>query len=195
MKVSLWRIMGGVTCAACLLLGVVVSVAAGASQEASAGVGSFGGLESPLAGSPGEEVTGRLSSPEALAEDAQSRMAFSGYGRAQAVALAKRVFGVGGPQWDASQDPGAGRITGYVGEDAAAEVLPDGQHVLLDSSMPLRSVLGSGQLAPVSLSLNASGESYVPANPLVPVVIGKNAAEGVSFQFGLPTYHPGIWWW
>ncbi len=185
MKISLWRLIGGVMCVACLLLGVAVAVADGASQEASAGAESLGGLESPLVGSPGEEGAGRLSSPEALAEDARSRTAFSGYGRAQAVALAKRVFGVGGPQWDASQDPGAGRITGYVGEDAAAEVLPGGQHVLLDSSMPLRSVLGSGQLAPVSLSLSAGGGGYMPTNPLVPIVIGKNAAEGVSFQFGL----------
>jgi hypothetical protein len=80
---------------------------------------------------------------------------------------------------------GAGKITAYDGEDVAAETLPNGRHLLLESSLPLRSVLGSGRLAPVSLALNASGSDYEPANPLVPVVISKNVAEGASFQFGL----------
>jgi tripartite motif-containing protein 71 len=191
MKFSLWRLIGGVMCVACLLLGLAVSVADGASQEASGGLGSFGGLESPLAEPVGggrqaaEEAMARLSSPEVLAEDARSRTAFSDYRRREAVALAERVFGIAAPHWTAPQDQGSGKITGYVGENMAQEVLPDGKHVLVDSSLPLRSSVGDGQLQPVSLGLSSTGAGYVPANPLVPVVIGKNAAEGVSFEFGL----------
>jgi hypothetical protein len=139
-----------------------------------------------------EERAVWLSSPEALAEDARSRTAFVGYKRGEAVALAKQVFGLAMPRWTPPQDQGSGHITSYVGENMADEVLPDGRHVLVDSSVPLRSAQGSGQLKPVVLGLSSTASGYVPANPLVPLVIGKSAAEGVAFQFGLrmtPTAH------
>jgi YD repeat-containing protein len=186
---SLSKLMVAAACVLCLLLVVLAPAEAVSAQEAL----SAGGLESSLVGGLGggggqqaaEEAQVRLSSPEALAEDAGSRTAFAGYGRDAAVALAKRVFGIARPRWTPPQEGGPGKITGYIGENIAQEVLPDGKHVAVESSVPLQSSVGDGQRQPVSLALISTEEGYVPANPLVPIVIGKNPAEGVSFASGL----------
>ena len=39
----------------------------------------------------------------------------------------------------------------------------------------------SGEPTPVSVALRDEGGSYVPANPLVPISISKEAATGASF--------------
>ncbi len=190
MKMSLSKLMVAAACVLCVLVVVLAPAEAVSAQE----VLPVGSLESPLVPGLGvgggqraaeEAAAARLSSPEALAEDARSRTEYSGYGRAAAAALAKRLFEVGESQSELPQAQGAAEITGYIGEDAAAETLPNGSHLLLDSSMPLRSAVGSGHLAPVSLALTSTESGYEPANPLVPVVISKDASEGVSFQFGL----------
>lgn len=183
-SVLLWRVLVA-TVLAVLVVFVAMSARALASEPVagdvvSGGLGGGGLMEAPQAAAG--EAAG-LSSPEALAEDARSRSEFAGYGRDQAVALAKRVFGLGSSS-GGMPGQGAGKVA-YLGEDAAAETLPDGQHLLLESGMPLRSAVGLGHLAPVSLSLNEGGSSFSPSNPLVPVVISKSVAEGVSFQFGL----------
>jgi tripartite motif-containing protein 71 len=198
MKMWLSKLIAAVVCVLCVLVAVLAPAAAVSAQE----VLPAGGLESSLVPGLGigggrqaaEEAAARLSSPEALAEDARSRTAFAGYKRGEAVALARQVFGIATPRWTPPQDQGSGHITSYVGENMAEEVLPDGKHVLVDSSIPLRSAQGSGQLKPVALGLGSTASGYVPSNPLVPVVIGKSAAEGVAFQFGLrmtPTAHAG----
>jgi hypothetical protein len=188
MKMLLSKLMVAVACVLCALAVLLAPAEAASAQEALPG-----GLESPLVLGPGsgsgqqaaEEAAARLSTPEALAEDARSRTAFTGYKREEAVALAERVFGIAVPHWTPPQDQGSGKITAYAGEHMAEELLPGGQHVLIDSSLPLRSAMGSGQEKPVSLDLNSTGTGFQPANPLVPVVLGKTAAEGVSFEFGL----------
>lgn len=175
------------------LAGVPGALAAEASPPAGGGLtGEAGSILMQSTGAAQDAAeeeaakAARLASPEALAEDARSRSAYSGYGRAASIGLAKRLFGIGESASHMPQDQqGAAKITNYDGENVAAETLPDGKHLLLDSSMPLRSAIGSGQLAPVSLSLASTGSGYEPANPLVPVVIAKNAAEGVSFEQGL----------
>jgi hypothetical protein len=186
MKVSLSKLVVAGACVLVVVLGLVGSVSA---QEAL----PAGGLESSLMAGLGvgsgqqaaEEAAARLSSPEALAEDARSRMAFAGYKRGEAVALAKQVFGIATPRWTPPQDQGSGKITKYVGTNMAEELLPDGEHVLVASSLPLRSSIGSGEEKPVALGLGSTGSGYVPANPLVPVVLGKTPREGVSFEYGL----------
>ncbi|MGA8352793.1 MAG: hypothetical protein WB698_01320 [Solirubrobacteraceae bacterium] len=201
-RVERWIRTGIATAAMLAALSVASSATAAETGSLSwgAGAGLSIATESPLVEGLGagggrqaaEEAAARLSTPEALAEDARSRMAFAGYKRGEAVALAKQVFGIATPRWTPPQDQGSGHITSYVGEDMADEVLPDGKRVLMDSSVPLRSAQGSGQLKPVALGLGSTASGYVPANPLVPVVIGKSAAEGVAFQFGLrmtPTAH------
>lgn len=146
------------------------------------------GLESPLIAGlgfgPGQQVAEEAPrpSPPVPVEDATE---YSGYDRAQAVALAEQAFGIEHPAWVAPQNQGSGTISKYVGSHMAEELLPDGQHVLVASSLPLRSAVGSGQEKPVSLGLSSTGSGYMPANPVVPVVLGKTPGEGVSFQFGL----------
>ncbi|MHB2000902.1 MAG: virginiamycin B lyase family protein [Solirubrobacteraceae bacterium] len=123
-----------------------------------------------------------LASPQAVAERLRSRTQFEGDDGAAALSLAKRFFGVGAPAWAGLEAEGAGKITGYLGEyGAVAEV--GGRHELVQSNFPLRSSVGSGQLAPVSLKLAAHGSSYEPANPLVPVSIASTPGGGVSFPF------------
>jgi RHS repeat-associated protein len=193
MKISLWRLIGGVVCAACLLLGGAIAVAARAevaSSQAPAG---------PLAGSGGssmEWLTGgdearvvreaMLASPEAVAERARSQTEFEGLSGSGAVSLAERTFGIQRPAWRGPTlgDPGA-HIERYLGENEAAEVLPNGKHVVAQSTVPLRSAVGSGQLEPLSLGLQSEGGVYKPANPLVPVSISKQPAGGVTFPLGV----------
>jgi hypothetical protein len=195
MKFSISKLVVAVAFVVCVAAFVLAYVAAVSAEEVLGQGGPSGGVESPLIGGARQSAEERavwLSTPEALAEDARSRTAFVGYKRGEAVALAKQVFGLAMPRWTPPQDQGSGYITSYVGENMADEVLPDGRHVLVDSSVPLRSAQGSGQLKPVVLGLGSTASGYVPANPLVPLVIGKSAAEGVAFQFGLrmtPTAH------
>lgn len=189
MKMSLSKLIVAAACVLCVLVVVLAPAEAVSAQEAL----PTGGLESSLMPGLGigggqqaaEEAEARLSTPEALAEDARSRMAFAGDKRDAAVALAKQVFGIEHPHWTPPQDQGSGRITKYAGSKLAEELLPDGAHVLVASSLPLRSSIGSGEEKPVSLELSSTGSGYAPANPLVPVVLGKTPGEGVSFPLGL----------
>jgi len=126
-----------------------------------------------------------LSSPEAASQREQSRTEYEGIGGPEAIALAESKFGIENPGWTPPGSGEGGQITKYIGEDAAQERTAGGQHVLLASSVPLRSAVGSGQLAPVSLGLVDRGGSFVPANPLVPVSISTSASGGVTFPLGL----------
>jgi RHS repeat-associated protein len=125
----------------------------------------------------------RLSSPEAVAERERSRTAYAGLGASAAVQLAEQVFEVQRPSYTPPGEEGGAHIATYLSQHAAQQSLPSGQRLLLTSTIPLRSTIGSGQLAPVSLSLDEGAAAYAPANPLVPVSISKTAAGGVSFPY------------
>src|SRR5262245_56711670 len=104
MKLS-WRAAAVVAA----LWSVMILAPANVLASESLGVGGEGSvLSGPVGGAVqgAEEESVRLSSPEALAEDARSRSEFQGYRRAAAVALAKRVFGIENPHWVAPQDQG-----------------------------------------------------------------------------------------
>lgn len=127
-----------------------------------------------------------LASPEAVAERARSRTKFEGLKALEAVSLAQKTFGVGRPAWLGPSGGVAGaRVERYLGEDQAAVVLPGGKRVLAQSTVPLRSAVGSGVLAPLSMSLREENGAFEPANPLVPVSIAKRPAGGVSFPYGI----------
>ncbi len=64
-------------------------------------------------------------------------------------------------------------------------MLSGGQHVVVSSTTPIRTESVPGHPVPVSLALHDDGEGYVPANPVVPVVISKRAQSGIAFPFGL----------
>jgi hypothetical protein len=182
---------------ACLVFGLfsfcVWPVVASAVEDASSG-GSVSLLGAPTVIAGGESLIGgqrasaeeaRLASPEAVAEREASRTEFVGLGREASVALAEKDFGIDHPSWSPPEGESGGRITQYVGENSAIETLPNGKRVVLASTVPLRSSVGSGQNAPTSLVLQDRGESYQPENPLVPVSISKDAGAGASFPLGI----------
>jgi RHS repeat-associated protein len=123
--------------------------------------------------------------PEQVSVDAESRLKFSGLGKAAALSLAEEDFRVEQPSWTPPGAEDGGKVEGYVGEHGAVVALPNSaQHVVVSSTVPLRSNNGSG-LAPVSFSLRESDGLYVPANPLVQVAIAAKASGGVSFASGV----------
>jgi RHS repeat-associated protein len=179
----------------CLLFcGGLASWAAGVSQAASSTEG--GGvslLSAPFVTSASPEQAGevqaereaKLAAPEAVAERLASRKQYEGLHGEEAVALAKQVFSIEHPSWTAPDSAGEGRITKYLGENTATEVSASGKHLLLESTVPLRSAVGSGQLAPTSLTLEEREGAFVPANPVVPVSIAKTPAGGMSLPLGI----------
>jgi RHS repeat-associated protein len=123
--------------------------------------------------------------PQQISADEASRTAFAHLDHAAAIDLAKQDFHVERPSWmPPSQEEGA-RVEKYVGDYAAAEVLPGGQHVVASSTIPLQTDNDAGQPAPVSLTLQESGEGYTPENPIVPVVISKQAQNGIALPQGI----------
>ncbi len=144
-------------------------------------------ISGPLLGSEqvanAEEV--ELSNPNAVAERAASRMQYVGLDRDGAVALAEKLFHIERPSWTAPGADGEGHIEKYLGETAAVEETTSGEHMLVESTVPLRSAIGSGQLEPTSLTLREAGSAFVPANPVVPISISKTPSGGVSLPMGI----------
>ena len=188
------RFVGRLVVWCVLLSGGLACWAAGTSQAAlSTESGGVSLLSASLVTAASPEQAGemqaereaKLATPEAVAERLVSRKQYEGLHGEEAVALAKQVFAIGRPSWTAPDSAGEGRITKYLGENTATEVSSSGQHLMLDSTVPLRSAVGSGQLAPTSLTLEKREGTYVPANPLVPVSIAGTPGGGVSLPLGI----------
>jgi RHS repeat-associated protein len=164
----------------CCLAGPAVALA-----EVSGGAVSGGGAPRSLSlGSPFQPV--QSVTPQQVSADVASRTAYEGLGRGTAVALAKRDFHIETPVWTTAGAEEGVHLERYLGESAAVEKLPGGQHVVVSSTIPLRTDNGAGELAPVSLALQPDGEeSYVPKNPLVTVVISRQARGGISLPLGI----------
>ncbi len=138
------------------------------------------------AGEIQSEREARLAAPEAVVAREASRTLFEGLSGSGAVSLAEKTFGIEHPTWTPpGSSAGEGHVTKYVGDDDAAMVSPSGAHLLVASTVPLRRGVGSGQLAPTSLTLHEHEGSYVPASPVVPVSISKTAGAGVSLPLGI----------
>jgi RHS repeat-associated protein len=177
-------------CTAVCVLGVATAlahgeVAAGSSTSLLSDAPLGSGVQvSPLLA--GEQVALRqalLESPLAVEERAASRTRYEGLARAGVLTLAEGVFSVQRPRWSppsSTEEP----ITSYLGEDTAT-VSAGGKHLLMASSVPLRSAVGSGRLEPTSLALREQGGAFVPANPVLPVSIAKDPAGGVSLPAGV----------
>jgi RHS repeat-associated protein len=120
---------------------------------------------------------------ESAGEDAATRTRYRGLGRDAAVALAKRVFDVEHPGWSPPEADG-GRIERYYGNNAALQRLPNGSHVVVSSSVPLR-VDGGDGLVPTSLALRDEGGVFVPEHPVAPVEIASRPEGGITFVQGI----------
>jgi RHS repeat-associated protein len=123
--------------------------------------------------------------PAAIAQRAASRTRFEHLRRKEAVALAESAFGIEHPSWTAPDSAGEGHITKYLSQTLASEVSPSGTHLVLASTVPLRSAVGTGRMAPTSLTLQRQGAAFVPSNPVVPVSIARAPSAGVSLSFGV----------
>jgi RHS repeat-associated protein len=133
------------------------------------------GNEGAVASEEAERAT-----PGAVAEREISRTAYKGLNRGAAIALAEKDFRIARPSWTSPEGQGAGHITKYLGDATAVEALPNGKHLLIQSTVPLLSTVGSGQSEPTSLTLEDKGDSYQPANPPVSVSISKTPSGGVT---------------
>jgi hypothetical protein len=78
------------------------------------------------------------------------------------------------------------RVERFIGDHLArVDVGPRGLPAVVASPLPLRARDASGALHPVDLSLERSGASFVPSNPLVDVRLGDRSGEGVSLPGGV----------
>ncbi|HEY4915431.1 MAG TPA: RHS repeat-associated core domain-containing protein, partial [Solirubrobacteraceae bacterium] len=123
--------------------------------------------------------------PAAIAQRAASRTRFEHLRRKEAIALAESAFGIEHPSWTPPDSAGEGHITKYLSQSLASEVSPSGTHLVLASTVPLRSAVGTGRMAPTSLALQRQGAAFVPSNPVVPVSIAQAPSAGVSLSFGV----------
>src|ERR1700691_5093767 len=96
-----------------------------------------------------EEV--ELLNPNAVAERTASRTQYAGLDRDGAVTLAEKLFHIERPSWLPPGSNGEGHISSYLSETAAVEQTSSGKRLLVESTVPLRSAVGSGQLEPTSL--------------------------------------------
>jgi hypothetical protein len=170
----------------------LMALGAGSASAEEALSGSTESLSGSLSSPPVEAIAGgsapvlvASTSPEAVAEREASRTAYVGLSGEAVVGLAERVFGVERPGWVEPGTQDGGRLTSYLGEHDAVETSSSGTHLLVASSVPLRSAVGSGRLEPVSLALVDHGGSFAPANPFAPVSFSKEASDGVGFPLGL----------
>jgi YD repeat-containing protein len=76
----------------------------------------------------------------------------------------------------------AHRVIAYTSDFAAVVRDSKGNSELAESSIALRSAIGSGQSAPVDLSLRPVSGWLAPQNPIVPVQFGQQLSQG--FQIG-----------
>ncbi|MFL5900580.1 MAG: DUF6531 domain-containing protein [Solirubrobacterales bacterium] len=66
----------------------------------------------------------------------------------------------------------------------------EGESAILESSVPVESELGGEGKAPVDLSLEESGNDFVPQNPLTEVELPGSAQEPIQLQSGLEVELP-----
>jgi hypothetical protein len=121
-------------------------------------------------------------SPEARQARERSRGAHRGLGRSEALALAKDRFGaiILRAPWQPLRLEDGQRVERYLGERSAR--LTTGERTaLVDSSLPLRSTVATGEPQPVDLAVGERADSFAPRNPLVAAVVSKRVADGIRF--------------
>jgi RHS repeat-associated protein len=131
-----------------------------------------------------EEENAQLDAPPA-ADDGKAPIAFADLSHVQAVDLLRQKF----PDLiDLSFDPAPPlkedeRITGYQSPFVAELETANGEKAVAESLLPLLATDAEGKESPVDLRLEDGPEGLEPTNTTVPVVIGKELADG----FRLPS--------
>jgi streptogramin lyase len=186
-----------VACCACwvasLAVSPVVAMGEGSSSESSQTVEGSGasmsldeGLVTP--GSPTQREQAQAAeeakrdSPEAVVARESSRTEFENLDEAQARKEDATVFPglIDEPAGGPPKLPVGQSIAGFVTDDAAQIVLPEGKHAVLESFQPIALETSGGGHVPVDLSLSEAGGAFEPKTPIVPVRIPKQLGIGVS---------------
>lgn len=129
----------------------------------------------------------RREGPQAEEARLRSRTAHRGLGRADALRLAREAHGefVSEPAWTPFEPDEGERVIDYRGDFSAVveRRAADGElaHSLMESTLPLRSSVGTGEPEPVDLTLREGENHYATENPLVRTKIAKSVAQGIEF--------------
>lgn len=131
------------------------------------------------------EEEARRASPEAVVAREESESAFSALGPRESEELALHVFPglVEKPAGGMPALPAGERLLSFASEFAAALALPDGQHGVLESSLPIAVSTASG-LVPVNLTPRQAGSGFEASTPPAGmyVHIGGRLSEGASLS-------------
>jgi streptogramin lyase len=139
------------------------------------------GVDSFVGGQQQAAETASRANPQAVAAREQSRTAY----RHLPSSRVGRLLGDSFPtviRHDASgapRLPKGARIVGYPSAHAAQLALPGHQMGILESTWPLAKRGTHGHLAPIDLTLKASGDGYTPAKSSVSVHIPSQLSAGV----------------
>lgn len=124
-----------------------------------------------------------MASADERRKRADSRGAYGRVDAREAAALAKRAFFGGRSGWRLPYDPAD--VKRYLSPFTAIVDRGEGPPMVARSTTPLRSAVGSGEQAPVSLALEQRSGALVPRNPVVPVQIATDPADGVAIAGGI----------
>jgi tripartite motif-containing protein 71 len=177
----------------CGVVGALLVAAASAFAE---GLSSpEGAVASPLSASPlvtpgspvkSEQVQAaleaRLNNPGIVAEREASRTKFEGLNAEEAAKVAGEAFPatIDDPAGGPPPLPAGDSITGYPTNDVAQVDLSEGEHGLIESTVPIAVETSPGQRTPIDLSLHEAGGAFEPKTAAVGVRIPKRLSDGVS---------------
>jgi streptogramin lyase len=122
------------------------------------------------------------SAPEAVAERARSRTAYHDESTQQVVQTLAATIPtlVSKPEGPLPVLPAGQSVSGFANSNAADVDLPDGQHGLIESTIPIATESSSGHWRAVDLSLENADGAYEPINPFIPIRLPKTLAAGAQ---------------
>ena len=181
-----------------LLATTAVPVLADSPSESSEGSPSSAEVPAPSASELAavedeqRERTEWLSSPEAQKQREASQGAYTNLTAGEAQSLLVEAFP--GQLKALNGDPARVlselEIEKPLGTYAARVEAGEGESAILDSSVPVQSEIGGEGKAPVDLTLERSGSSFVPRNPITEVKLPTSAEEPIQLQSGIEVELP-----
>ena len=133
-----------------------------------------------------------LESPAAEQQREESETAYADLSAGEARTLVADVFDevLEGLNGDPGRILGTLEVKETLGTRSALVEGPDGTNSILSSSTPVVSDVGGEGSEPVDLSLEPSGQGFVPANPLEEVELPGSAAEPIRLEGGVDVRIP-----
>ncbi len=124
----------------------------------------------------------RRANPEAVAARATSATVYEGLNAVGAERVADESFSslISKPNGGAPRLPAGQRLRGFANPYTAHVDLGDGEHGLVESSLPMATESSTGALKPIDLSLREQGGGFEGADPLVDARLPKQLDEGAQ---------------